>query len=102
MLGSPCQGPRTGLPPPISNAMPSTPPPPYGLRLHGDGRTAHQATSTPPTNNYRGGATSNVEPGATASGDTHLSLRIRMSASATRTTRVLGDRGAVPRCARDG
>ncbi len=26
VLGSPCQGPRTGLPPPISNAMPGTPP----------------------------------------------------------------------------
>jgi hypothetical protein len=25
MLGSPCQGPRTGLPPPISNIMPGTP-----------------------------------------------------------------------------
>ena len=29
MSGSPCQGPGSGLPPPISNVMPSTPP--YGL-----------------------------------------------------------------------
>lgn len=36
MLGSPCQGPSTGLTPPISTSCPAHPPPPSGRRLRCD------------------------------------------------------------------
>ena len=44
MSGSPCQGPGTGLPPPISNVMPSTPP--YGLGLAATRAVVSKPTDT--------------------------------------------------------
>jgi hypothetical protein len=76
MLGSPCQGPRSGLPPPISDVMPGTPKP-LALRAHGFATTAaatlrrairqhqHQQQPTPR------GATSSHRAGASASHRSH-------------------------------
>ncbi len=41
MLGSPCQGPRSGLPPPISYVMPGTPASAYGRRSTEPARSLH-------------------------------------------------------------
>jgi transposase len=45
--GSPCQGPGTGLPPPISTSVPGTPAQPYGLRCNPGSAT--QAELVTPT-----------------------------------------------------
>ena len=75
--GSPCQGPGTGLPPPISTSVPGTPTSPRATRS----APSTTVAATPPNRpirqhpdqqqQTRGGATSSVYPGATASGDTH-------------------------------
>jgi integrase/recombinase XerD len=46
MLGSPCQGPRTGLTPPISTTCPAHPPRPPGSAAHGARRQAASVTPT--------------------------------------------------------
>jgi len=57
--GSPCQGPGTGLPPPISTSVPGTPtaPSPCGLRLRDDRAGRHGSHTTPSAGLYTTGET---------------------------------------------